>query len=138
MTGTSELRHIVIYDGVCHFCNRAVHFILKRDPAGIFVFTPMQSEVGQSLLAQYEIRNTGIDSLVLIKQGQCLIDSTAALEIAKDLHGFWYVFGIFRWLPVKFRDYLYQLFARNRYRLFGRSEHCLTPDVQFKDRFLGL
>jgi len=138
VTAASELRHIVIYDGVCHFCNRAVHFILKRDPAGVFVFTPMQSEVGQSLLEQYNILNTGSDNLVLIKQGQYLINSTAALEIAKDLTGFWYLFGMLRWLPVKFRDDCYQRFARNRYRLFGRSEHCLMPDDQVKDRFLGL
>lgn len=133
-----EQRHIVIYDGDCRFCHGAVHFIIQRDPAGLFVFTPMQTEFAQSLLAQHQIHHVGVDTLVLIKDGQCLIYSAAALEIAKDLTGFWYLFGIFSWLPVRFRDYCYQLFARNRYRLFGRRDSCLVPDEQQKDRFLGL
>ncbi len=134
----SKHRHIVIYDGVCHFCNGAVHFIIKRDPAGLFVFTPMQSDFAQSLMAQHNIQHLGVDTLVLIKQGQCLMASTAALEIAKDLTGFWYWFGICRWLPVTFRDGIYQRFARHRYSLFGRHDRCMMPDEALKDRFLGL
>lgn len=134
----TDHRHIVIFDGVCNFCNGAVNFIIKRDPAGLFVFTPMQSEIARSLLDQHQIHNAGVDTFVLIKNGQCLIYSTAALEIAKDLTGFWYLCGIFSWLPVRFRDYIYKQFARNRYRLFGRQEHCMVPDEQVKARFLGL
>lgn len=134
----SNHRHIVIYDGVCHFCNGAVQFIIKRDPAGLFVFTPMQTDFAQTLLTHYKISNIGVDTFVFIKHGDALIYSTAALEIAKDLSGFWYLFGILRWLPVNFRDYFYTLFARSRYTLFGRRDSCLVPDEQQKDRFLGL
>jgi predicted DCC family thiol-disulfide oxidoreductase YuxK len=133
-----ELRHIVIFDGVCNFCNGAVNFIIKRDPQGLYAFTPMQTEFAKSLLVKHQISNVGVDTLVLIKQGQCLMYSTAALEIAKDLTGFWFLFGIFRWLPVHFRDSVYKLFARNRYKLFGRQEHCMVPDEHVKARFLGL
>lgn len=133
-----EQRHIVIYDGVCRFCHGAVNFIIQRDPAGLFVFTPIQTEFAQALLAQHQIDKGSVDSLVLIKDGQCLLYSAAALEIAKDLPGFWSLFGILSWLPVRFRDKCYRLFARNRYRLFGRREHCLVPDEPLKNRFLGL
>jgi predicted DCC family thiol-disulfide oxidoreductase YuxK len=131
-------RHLVIFDGVCNFCNGAVNFIIKRDPAGLFAFTPMQTEFAKSLLAQHQIQNVGVETFVLIKHGECLIYSTAALEIAKDLTGFWYLFGLCKWLPVSFRDYFYQLFARNRYRLFGRQDSCMMPDEQIKARFLGV
>jgi predicted DCC family thiol-disulfide oxidoreductase YuxK len=131
-------RHLVIFDGVCHFCNGAVNFIIKRDPAGLFVFTPMQTDFAKSLLAQHQIHNVGVDTFVLIKNGQSLIYSAAALEIAKDLTGFWYLFGIFSWLPVSFRDYFYKMFARNRYRLFGRQDSCMVPDEHLKHRFLGV
>lgn len=133
-----DQRQLVIFDGVCHFCNGAVNFIIKRDPTGIFVFSPMQTEFAKSLLAQHQITNVGVDTLVLIKNGQCLIYSTAALEIAKELRGLWFCFSIFRWLPVSFRDACYKLFARNRYRLFGRQASCMVPDEQVKARFLGL
>jgi predicted DCC family thiol-disulfide oxidoreductase YuxK len=134
----NDHRHLVIFDGVCNFCNGAVNFIIKRDPAGLFAFTPMQTEFAKSLLAQHQIHNVDFDTLVLIKDGQCLIYSAAALEIAKDLTGFWYLFGLCKSLPVSFRDYFYQLFARNRYRLFGRQDSCMMPDEHLKNRFLGV
>jgi predicted DCC family thiol-disulfide oxidoreductase YuxK len=42
-------RHIVVFDGVCNVCNGAVNFIIKRDPASMFAFTPMQSDLAREL-----------------------------------------------------------------------------------------
>lgn len=131
-------RHIVIFDGVCNFCNGAVNFIIKRDPQGLFAFTPMQSQLAKNLLAQHQISNVGIDTFVLIKAGQVYVFSNAALEIAKDLQGHWYLFNVFRVLPSGLRDFFYKLFARNRYRLFGRSDTCRLPTEKLKARFIGL
>jgi predicted DCC family thiol-disulfide oxidoreductase YuxK len=45
-----DTRYIIIFDGVCNFCNGAVNFIMKRDPEGLFCFTQMQSETAQELI----------------------------------------------------------------------------------------
>ena len=95
-----ENKDLVIYDGVCNFCNGAVAFILKRDKAERFIFSPMQSEYAQEVIEQYEVDTVGIDTFMLVKNGQLFLWSDAALEIAKDLSGLWFVIGVFRILRV--------------------------------------
>lgn len=131
-----DSRHVVIFDGVCNFCNGAVNFIIRRDPAGKFAFTPMQSQLGQDLIVKYGANTVGDETLILIKEGRCFERTDAALEITKDLTGLWYFFRVLGFLPTSFRDYFYRLFARNRYRLFGRRESCMVPDGSVRKRFL--
>ena len=40
-------------------------------------------------------------------------------------------------VPRPFRDWLYGLIARNRYRLFGRKESCEIPSGDLRDRIIG-
>ena len=104
-------RHIIVFDGVCNFCNGAVNFIIKRDPEGVFAFAPMQSELAKELLLKHGI-NPSIDTFMLIKNNKRYVFSTAALEISKDLGGFWYLFNGFRIIPAAIRDLFYKAFAR--------------------------
>lgn len=131
-------RHIVIFDGICVFCSGSVKFIIERDPHAKFVFTPMQSELANTLIKQHGVDNVGVDTFLLIKDGKTYTRTDAALEIAKDLSGFWYLCTGFKIVPRFFRDYLYRLFARNRYNLFGKHESCMVPDEKVKERFMGI
>lgn len=131
-------RPIIIFDGVCNFCNGAVNFIIKRDPCAQFTFTPMQSALAKKLMVQYQINNVGIDTFLLIKNDQAFVFSNAALEITKDLSGYWYLFTVFKFIPSRLRDVVYKLFARNRYTLFGRSDTCIMPTKEIRSRFVGL
>lgn len=133
-----ESRYIVIFDGVCNFCNGAVNFIIKRDPEALFVFTPMQSVLAHELMEKHKVYNVGVDTFLLIKNDEVFLFSSAAIEIAKDLTGFWYVFSIFRFVPKLVRDFFYKLFARNRYKLFGRQDICMVPAEDMKSRFIGI
>ena len=129
-------RYIVIFDGVCNFCNGAVKFIIRRDPNALFSFTPMQSESGKRLIEEHNAPLIDVDTFLLVKNGQCFDRTDAALEISRDLTGFWFLFRIFKVLPRSFRDYFYRLFARNRYKLFGRREECMVPSPEVRDRFI--
>lgn len=64
------------------------------------------------------------------------MESDAALEIARLMGGPWRVFGAARLLPRGIRDWAYRLIARNRYRLFGRTESCRIPTPALRARFL--
>lgn len=130
-------RHIVIFDGVCNFCNGTVNFIIKRDTKGVFVFTPMHSQNGQSLIRQYNVSEIGADTILLIKSGKCYLRSDAALEITKDLSGLWFLFRALKVVPRQIRDYFYILFARNRYRLFGKKDTCMVPTPDVRNRFIN-
>ena len=128
--------HIIIFDGVCNFCNGAVNFIIKRDHKNVFVFTPMQSQSAQDLIEKYQVKEVGFDTFILIKNDECFYRTDAALEITKDLANFWFLFRVFKVLPRPFRDYFYRLFARNRYSLFGKTDLCMCPTPALKDKFL--
>ena len=133
-----DKRHIVVFDGVCNFCNEAVNFIIKRDPEGLFAFTPIQSALAHDLINQHQINNLDVDTFLLIKNKQCFVFSSAALEIAMDLTGPWYMFRIFKLVPSRIRDFFYKLFAKNRYALFGRQETCMVPTEEVRSRFIGI
>ena len=127
---------IVIFDGVCNFCNGAVNFIIHRDPLEKFRFTPMQSRAGQSLLQAHGIQDLCDDTFVLIEGESVKLRTDAALAIAAELNWPWPVFAVLRYLPKEFRDYFYRAFARRRYCLFGKLDVCMEPTLTMRRRFL--
>ena len=129
-------RKIIIFDGVCNFCNASVNFIIKRDPGGVFAFTPMQSALAKELITQFHDKDSELDTFLLIKAGNCYTRSDAALEICKDLNGAWPILRIFKIIPRPVRDFLYNAFARNRYKIFGMRDECMLPTPDLRNRFL--
>jgi predicted DCC family thiol-disulfide oxidoreductase YuxK len=128
--------NIIIFDGLCNFCNNSVNFIIKRDRENVFLFTPMQSKSAQDLIAKYQVENVGFDTFLLIKNDKCYYRTDAALEITRNLSSFWFLFRAFKVLPRSFRDYFYRLFARNRYSIFGKMDFCMIPTPEVKSKFL--
>ena len=129
-------RNIIIFDGVCNFCNSAVNFIINRDPNGVYAFTPMQSEISQELIEKYQEGDFDFDTFLLIKNGVCYVRTDAILEIIQDLTGYWFLFGVSRVIPRSIRDYCYSVVARNRYKLFGKRESCMVPTPEVRNRFI--
>lgn len=130
-------KKIILFDGVCNLCNGAVQWIIKRDHKDVFRFAPLQSERAQELAEGRNIDTSRIDSIILIDPGVAYyIKSDAALEIARDLKGYGFLPFLFGWLPAKFRDAIYDLIARNRYRLFGKKQECMIPTPELKAKFL--
>ena len=139
---------IVLFDGVCNFCDASVNFIIKHDPAGYFKFAPLQSEIGRRFAAEHglssKIANASdagsdllpIDSVILVEGGKAYTHSTAALRIARKLRGLWKLLFVFVLVPTFIRDYFYRLFAHYRYRFFGRKDACMLPDAGVRARFL--
>ncbi len=126
---------IVLFDGVCNFCNGAVNFIIKHDRAGRFKFAPLQSEAGERLRSEHDI-SAETDSLVLIEDGKAYTHSTGGLRIAKSMGGIWQLAYSLILLPKPVRDWAYKTFAKNRYRLFGKKDVCMVPTPEVRERFL--
>jgi len=131
----SPAKYIVLFDGVCNFCNGSVNFIIEHDREKKFKFTALQSDVGVALKEQYAIPDD-VDSVILIEDGQAFMHSTAGLKIARELCGVWSLAYAFIIVPAFIRDWAYKTFARYRYRLFGRTEACMMPTADVKERFL--
>ncbi len=126
----------VLFDGVCNFCNASINFVIDRDSKGIFKFAALQSKIGQEILKKYNLKQTDFDSIILEKEGKIYQKSDAALEIARNLDGLWKIFYIFKIIPSFLRNPIYDLIAKNRYRIFGRTDVCRIPTPELKARFL--
>jgi predicted DCC family thiol-disulfide oxidoreductase YuxK len=128
---------VLLFDGVCNFCNGTVVFIIERDPLGYFRFASLQSSVGVSLVERYGLA-TDVSTIVLIEDGQVYRQSTAVLRVMQKLGPVWQFLGsVGLLLPRVLRDWGYKLFARYRYTLFGRTEQCMVPTPDIRRRFLA-
>ena len=128
---------VILFDGVCNFCNSAINFVLKQDKKGIFRFAPLQSEAGQKLLQQYNLSTQEFDSFVLIDKGKVYKKSTASLQVMNKLPWYWKEVQLFRIIPTIFRDAIYDFIAKRRYKWFGKKDQCMIPTPEIRSRFLG-
>lgn len=125
---------IILFDGICNFCDGAVNFIISQDTKNYFKFAPLQSESGQDFVKKFGLRD--IDSVILIENDKAYTHSTAALKIAKSLGGIWSLAYVFIIIPKPIRDYFYKLFAKYRYKFFGKKDECMIPTPEVRARFL--
>ncbi|SHH21866.1 thiol-disulfide oxidoreductase DCC family protein [Virgibacillus chiguensis] len=128
-------KKIILFDGVCHFCDQSVQFILQRDKQEQFLFASLQGDAGQKLVQKYNIPND-LSSLILIDNNKYYNKSTAALRICRELSGGWKFLYAFIVLPKPIRDFFYDRIANNRYRWFGKKDSCELPPPHVRKRFL--
>lgn len=125
-----------MYDGVCKFCNASVNFILKNEKQPILQFTPLQSSLGGRILKQANLPADYTKSILFVKNGKVLKSSTAAFRIAVFLQNPYQWITFFSFLPTFLTDFIYQLIADNRYKIWGREDACILPTAEYKTRFL--
>ena len=128
---------ILLFDGYCNFCNAWVRLIVRRDTAKNILFAPLQSSVGRKMLEEHKIDVNYTESLVFFEEERYSVSSTAALRIYSYLDGWERHLKILTFLPRSLRDALYHFIAKYRYKWFGRSEQCMIPSQELRDRFLS-
>ncbi|WP_059051325.1 thiol-disulfide oxidoreductase DCC family protein [Paenibacillus senegalimassiliensis] len=137
MPDTSTVpEYIVLFDGVCHLCQGAVKFIIKRDSKQKFHFASLQSPSARRLLKEAGLDGESLETMILIEQGVYHTRSTAALRIARALRFPWPLLYTFILVPKPWRDVVYTAIAKRRYRWFGKDEVCMMPTAELKARFL--
>jgi predicted DCC family thiol-disulfide oxidoreductase YuxK len=127
---------VILFDGLCNLCNGFVQFVIARDPESCFKFASLQSDIARTLLKDLPAATQSLDSVVLIQNGRIYQRSTAALRILRQLSGGWPLCYGTIILPAFFRDWVYDIVAKNRYRWLGHRESCLLPTPALKSRFL--
>lgn len=127
---------VILFDGVCNFCNYWVNFILVRDNNDCFRFAALQSDAGQELLKKFNLTRTSFDTFILIDGENHFTKSTAALMIAGKLKSVVKLLYPFIFLPKPFVDYFYDIIANNRYKFFGKRKVCRVPGDDEKKKFI--
>jgi predicted DCC family thiol-disulfide oxidoreductase YuxK len=118
---------VFLYDGVCVLCSAWFRFVASRDSAIRFRFAQIQDPFGQRLADRLGIDRSFPETNAVIIEGVAYFRSDAALQVLSRLPA-WRWTSTLRVVPRPLRDWLYDRVARNRYRLFGRTETCLIPD----------
>lgn len=127
---------IILFDGTCAFCERAVIFIATRDPKGYFRFGASQSPQAAALLAPCGLTRDTARSIILLEGGHAYLRSTASLRIAARMRFPWSLFRVLLIVPVPIRDAVYRLVAAIRHRLAGASNACEIPPKEIRDRLI--
>ena len=127
---------IIIFDGVCNFCNFWVDFLMKRDRKEVFRFTANQHQAGKQILQQYGETTSEVGTVYVLENEVLYKESNAVLRIVRKLPGLWPLLYVFVLIPRVLRDPVYKWVANNRYRWFGKKETCRIPTPEERERFL--
>lgn len=128
---------IILIDGECNFCNNTATFVIRFDKNDQFRFASQQSEIGKKILREFHYNSSEVNTIILLKDKKVYTKSSALIEIANQLAGIPKLLTVFKLIPVSLRDFLYDLFSKYRYRLFGRRKNCKIPSVKVRKKFLS-
>jgi len=126
---------IVLFDGVCNYCNNMVNFTIRWNSKHSLRYAPLQSVTAKALLIKYHIPQA-VDSLVFIEKNKAYIYSSAALKISKHLNFPINLLYMFIIVPQIIRNPFYRWIAANRYKWFGKNDRCMVPSKEVKELFL--
>ncbi|MFQ5416599.1 MAG: thiol-disulfide oxidoreductase DCC family protein [Myxococcota bacterium] len=134
-------QRLVLFDGECGFCDWAVGWLLARDRLGVLHFAPLQGETAARLRVLHPEIPTDTDTMVYVVADQAgervYLRSQAVFRVMEELPGAWRFASRLGWLPRAFTDGCYRLFARHRYRLFGKVDACSLPPPEQRARFVA-
>jgi predicted DCC family thiol-disulfide oxidoreductase YuxK len=127
---------VVLFDGVCNLCSGVVQFLIPKDPNNWLRFASLQSPAGEHLRRAYGI-DESVDSIVTIRNGRALTHTDGVIAIGQALGGpLGWLAAVVKFVPRPIRDAVYRLVAKNRYRMFGKKDHCWLPTPALRARFL--
>ena len=129
-------KKIILFDGVCNYCNDKINYIIKNDSQDIFRFVAIQSEKGQEIIKYLGV-NPIIDSIILYEPDYAyFIKSEAVFRIIKDLSSSVKLLLVFNFIPTRIKNIFYNIIAKNRYNWFGKKESCMIPSEEIKGKFI--
>jgi predicted DCC family thiol-disulfide oxidoreductase YuxK len=137
MPGQADNTAIILFDGVCNFCDNSINRIIRHDKKNHFRFAPLQSEIGKKLSREHGIDTEKTDSIILVENGKAYTRSGAILRISKHMNRLYPLMYGLLIVPAFIRDAVYDIVARNRYKWFGKKESCMIPTAEIRNKFIS-
>ena len=128
--------NIILFDGVCNFCNATVITIIRYDTFNHFKFAAQQSEAGERILNESGYKGEGFNSVLLFKNNQVFTKTDAVIEVCKLLTGLPRILIFLQYIPKPIRDFGYSIIAKYRYAIFGKQTACMVPTPAKKKKFI--
>ncbi len=130
-------KQLILFDGVCNFCDETIQKVIKADKNNVFVFASLQSDFGKEIIKYIGV-NPEIDSIILYQPGIAYFtESDAALEISRQLNGFYPLLQMGKIVPKSLRNSVYRYIAKNRYKWYGKKDECMIPSAEIRSKFLS-
>jgi predicted DCC family thiol-disulfide oxidoreductase YuxK len=123
----TDAGRIVVFDGYCHVCSGWVRFMKKHPIEPPFELVPMQSERGRQLLLAHGIDPGDPMTFLVIDDGNAMTESDGGIHVVTALGGLWRLAAAGKLMPKPWRDWIYRVLARNRYKWFGKRDTCYLP-----------
>ena len=131
---------IVFFDGVCNLCQGSIRYLIKNDKKGVLKFASLQGDYAKDFVNQKDfVDQTEIHSMqsIMFFDGKNLYKKSTAVLKLSSLLGNWHQLLLLGYILPRFlRDWLYDIVANNRYRLFGKKDECMLPSKGLENRFL--
>jgi predicted DCC family thiol-disulfide oxidoreductase YuxK len=131
-----SLNRVILFDGVCKLCNGWSRFVIHTDKKRRYRLATVQSDIGQKILSHFGLPTDHFDTMVYIENEKLYIKSSAFLKAISGFPLPYKLLAVFWIIPAPIRDWLYDLIAQNRYKIFGRYEQCMLPTADHLERFL--
>src|SRR5262249_53943958 len=97
--------------------------------------TTIQSDYGARLAQAVGIDPSDPDTNAVVHGGVAYMKSDGALTVLSHLPGWGWtraLFAVPRFIPAR----LYDVIAKNRYRIFGKYDACIGPDAGLRARVI--
>lgn len=127
---------LAVMDGECALCTMGARLIARFDRAGTIRICRSQSPLGAALLRHYGLDPGDPESWLFIADGQAHTSLDGMIRAGRHVGGAGLLLQPLRLLPRVAQDWLYRRVARNRYRLFGRTDMCAVPDPALRARLI--
>jgi predicted DCC family thiol-disulfide oxidoreductase YuxK len=127
---------IILFDGVCNFCNSTINLVIRKDKKDHFRFAPLQSVTGEKILKENGVDANQTESVILYENGKIYKRSAAALRISRHMSGLYPLLYGFMLVPPFIRNAVYDWIAKNRYKWFGKRESCMVPTKEVREKFI--
>ena len=127
----SKKQKIIIFDGICTLCNNSIDMLMRIDEEKMFKYTSLQGEYAKKLAIPEDMV-----SVIFYDEDRLYYKSTAILKILRSLGGLWVFTNIFYIIPTFIRDFIYDVIAKYRYKIFGKMQSCRMPKVGEKALFI--
>lgn len=130
---------IWVFDSHCVLCDGGVRYTLKHEKTDSIRFVALQSLEGRDLAVRHGVDPEDPGTFLFIENGNALEKSDAVIALSRHLKVPAGIAALIaplgRILRKGIRDFAYEIVARNRYRLFGRKDACITPSAENRHRF---
>ena len=119
-------KYIIVFDSDCLICNSFIQYVNKNDTHNLFKYSNFESEYIKN-------KNLNLDkkSVLLIYSNNILSKSDAIIKILLLVKKHTFLIQFFKLLPLKIRDYFYNIISKNRF-LFGKNSNSCSLEIKLK------